>query len=265
MRLQDKDIIITASTRGIGYACVEACAKEGARVYMAARNQERAQKSIDALRAQGYDVHFVYHDASIDGAHTAMIREVGEKEGRIDVLVNNFGSTDVRKDLDFAHTQYTDFLSILDQNVRSMYETSQSALAYMKEGGSIINISSIGGLLPDISRIAYAASKNTINYLTQMMALQLGRQKIRVNAVCPGQTATDAVKDNMSAEFQALFNRHTPLGRLGKPEEDAALVVYLASDDAAYTTGQIIAVSGGFGLGTPVYGDFANRSAQDRG
>jgi NAD(P)-dependent dehydrogenase (short-subunit alcohol dehydrogenase family) len=131
-------------------------------------------------------------------------------------------------------------------------------------GGSIVNISSIGGQIPDIARIGYAVSKDAIIYLSQNIALQEGRNGIRVNVVCPGQTATDAVKNNMSDSFQELFLRHTPIRRMGTPEEIAAAVLYFGSEEAAYTTGQVIAVSGGFGLGTPVYAELSQLSAEDR-
>ena len=124
-------------------------------------------------------------------------------------------------------------------------------------GGSIINISSIGGTIPDVARIGYAVSKDAIIYLSKNMALQEGRNNIRVNVVCPGQTATDALLNNMSPEFQAFFTRHTPIERMARPEEIADAVVYFASDGAAFTTGQVISVSGGFGLGTPVFADLS--------
>ena len=100
--------------------------------------------------------------------------------------------------------------------------------------------------------------RQAINYLTRIAAVQLGHYKIRVNAVCPGMTATDAVKDNLSDQFRSIFVRQTPLGRMATPEEIADAVAYFASDAAAFTTGQILAVAGGFGLGTPVYGDLMN-------
>lgn len=118
-----------------------------------------------------------------------------------------------------------------------------------------------GGLTPDIARIGYAVSKDAIIYLSKNIAVQTARSNIRVNVVCPGQTATDAVMNNMSKEFQDFFLRHTPIQRMGKPEEIAAAVVYFASDDAAYTTGQVMAVHGGFGLPTPVYADMIDLSA----
>jgi NAD(P)-dependent dehydrogenase (short-subunit alcohol dehydrogenase family) len=126
-------------------------------------------------------------------------------------------------------------------------------------GGSIINISSVGGLVPDISQVAYGTSKAAINYLTKLIAVHEAKHKIRCNAVLPGMTATEAVENQLSDEFRHLFLRHIPLGRMGQPDEIAAAVVYLASDEAAYTTGQILTVSGGFGLATPIYGDLAGK------
>ena len=129
----------------------------------------------------------------------------------------------------------------------------------MKNGGSIINISSVGGSVPDISQIAYGTSKAAINYLTKLIAVHEAKHKIRCNAVLPGMTATDAVKENLSDDFRSLFLKHIPLARMGLPEEIASAVVYFASDESAYTTGQILTVSGGFGLATPVYGDLKDR------
>lgn len=267
MRLQDKVVIITASTRGIGFAAVKACAAEGAIVYMAARNLERAQKSADELNQQGHRVHVVYNDADKPESHATMIEQVIKEQGRVDVLVNNFGYTDVSVDFDVLNTDFKDIMTIIEKNLASVYLTSQAVVKTMAEngGGSIINISSIGGQLADIARTGYCLAKKSVNYLTECMALQFGRQNIRVNAVCPGQTATDAVMNNMSEDFQNFFNRHTPLNRMGQPEEMAQTIVYLASDGAAYTTGQIIAVSGGFGLGTPLYADMISLKEKQRG
>ena len=266
MKLKNKIILITAATRGIGYSIVEACAKAGATVYMGARNLEVAKEKVEKLILQGYDVHYVYNDATKKETYHTMVEQVIQEQGRIDVLVNNFGTSNPRTDLDMEHTDYNDFMESLDMNLASVYLSSQAVIPHMKKngGGSIINISSIGGLIPDIARIGYAVSKDAIIYLSKNMALQLGRDNIRVNVVCPGQTATDALLNNMSEEFQAFFTRHTPIKRMAKPEEIAEAVVYFAGDLAAFTTGQVISVSGGFGLGTPVYGDLADRKVDEK-
>ena len=257
MRLKDKVVLITASTRGIGLACVKKCAKEGARVYMAARNVERAQEIANTLNG----VKCVYNDAMKPETFTSMVEDVVKDAGRIDVLVNNFGTSNPGKDLDFAHTDPQVFLDTVNLNLRSVFMASQAAAKHMaNHGGSIINISSVGGLVPDISQVAYGTSKAAINYLNKLIAVQEAKHNIRCNAVLPGMTATEAVEKNLTEEFRNLFLRHIPLGRIGLPEEIAEAVVYFASDASAYTTGQILTVSGGFGLATPVYGDLTNKA-----
>ena len=257
MRLKDKVVLITASTRGIGLACVKKCAKEGARVYMAARNVERAREIADTLNG----VKCVYNDATKPETFTSMVEDVVRDAGCIDVLVNNFGTSNPGKDLDFANTDPQIFMDTVNLNLRSVFMASQAAAKHMaNHGGSIINISSVGGLVPDISQVAYGTSKAAINYLTKLIAVQEAKHNIRCNAVLPGMTATEAVEKNLTEEFRNLFLRHIPLGRIGLPEEIAEAVCYFASDTSAYTTGQILTVSGGFGLATPVYGDLANKA-----
>ena len=262
MRLKNKIVLVTASTRGIGLACAKACAKEGAIVYMAARNLERAQEIADELNAQGGNVKCVFNDATQPETFTSMVEDVVTDADGIDVLVNNFGTSNPGKDLDFLNTEPYVFLDTINLNLRSVFMASQAAAKHMavKQGGSIINISSVGGIVPDISQVAYGTSKAAINYLTKLIAVHEAKNKIRCNAVLPGMTATEAVENNLTEEFRNLFLRHIPLGRMGLPEEIAAAVVYLASDEATYTTGQILTVSGGFGLATPVYGDLADRT-----
>ena len=261
MKLENKVVLITASTRGIGYACVEACAREGAIVYMAARDLERAGQAADRLNASGGRVKCVYNDATKPETFLTMVDEVVKDAGRIDALVNNFGTSNRQKDLNFARTDADVFLETVNANLRSVFLASQGAAKHMaaQGGGSIINISSIGGPVPDVSQVAYGTSKAAVNYLTKLIAVHEAKNGIRCNAVLPGMTATDAVEKHLTEEFRSLFLRHIPLSRMALPEEIAAAVVYFSSDDSAYTTGQIMAVSGGFGLATPVYGDITGK------
>ncbi len=257
MRLTNKIILVTASTRGIGLAIVKKCAQEGAQVYMAARDLKRAQEIAGTIGG----IKCVYNDATEPNTFTSMVEDVVRDAGRIDVLVNNFGTSNPGKDLDFANTDPRVFLDTVNLNLRSVYMASQAAVKHMAgKGGSIINISSVGGLVPDVSQVAYGTSKAAINYLTKLIAVQEAKNNIRCNAVLPGMTATEAVKMHLSDDFRNLFMRHIPLGRIGLPEEIAEAVCYFASDAAAYTTGQILTVAGGFGLATPVYGDLAQKA-----
>ena len=256
MALNEKVIVVTASTRGIGRAIVEVCAEKGATVYMAARNEERALEEIDKLTQKGLQVKFVFNDASKPESYQSMIDSVIEAEGKIDVLVNNFGTSNPRKDRDIEHTNVEDFLDCVDINLRSVFSASQAAIPYMKKqgGGSIINIASVGGIVPDISQISYGTSKAAIIHLSKMIAVQQARNNIRCNVVAPGMIGTDAVKRNLSDEFQGMFMKHTPIKRMGQPEEIAHAVAYFASDESAYATGQVLTVSGGFGLASPIFG-----------
>ena len=259
MRLKDKVILVTASTRGIGLAIVKKCAEEGAQVFMAARDMARAHGIANTLNG----VKCVYNDASKPETFQSMVEDVVQDAGHIDVLVNNFGTSNPGKDLDFANTDPQVFLDTVNLNLRSVFMASQAAAKHMvNHGGSIINISSVGGLVPDISQIAYGTSKAAINYLTKLIAVQEANHHIRCNAVLPGMTATEAVEKHLSEDFRNLFLRHIPLGRIGLPEEIAEAVCYFASDASAYTTGQILTVSGGFGLATPVYGDIRSSAAR---
>ena len=258
MRLKNKVILVTASTRGIGLSIVKKCAEEGAKVYMAARDMERAQEIASTMCG----VKCVYNDATKPETFSSIAEDVVRDAGRIDVLVNNFGTSDPAKDMDFANTDPQVFLDTVNLNLRSVFMASQAAVKHMtkQNGGSIINISSVGGLVPDISQIAYGTSKAAINYLTKLIAVQEAKHHIRCNAVLPGMTATEAVEKNLSEHFRNLFMKHIPLCRMGLPEEIAAAVCYFAGDMSAYTTGQILTVSGGFGLATPVYGDLVSKT-----
>ena len=257
MRLKDKVILVTASTRGIGLAIVKKCAEEGAQVYMAARNLERAQEIAETIPS----ARCVFIDATKPETFTSIVEDVVRAAGRLDVLVNNFGTSTPGKDLDFANTDPQVFLDTVNLNLRSVFMASQAVVSHMAaQGGSIINISSVGGQVPDISQISYGTSKAAINYLTKLIAVQEAKHHIRCNAVLPGMTATEAVEKHLSDDFRNLFVRHIPLDRMGLPEEIAEAVCYFASDASAYTTGQILTVSGGFGLATPVYGDLVQKT-----
>lgn len=257
MKLDGKVAIVTAATRGIGLACVKRLAREKAVVYMGARNMERAEMRAKELNSEGCTVKTVYNDATKKETYASMVEEVIKNEGKIDILVNNFGISDPQKDLDIKSTEYDEFISTIDMNLASVFMTAQKVIPHMvaNGGGSIINISSVGGICPDISQIAYGTSKAAINYLTKLIAAQCARDNIRCNAVLPGMTATEAVSENLTPEFRDFFLRHIPIKRMGTPEEIAGTVLYFASDDAAYTTGQIVDVSGGFGMPTPIYAD----------
>jgi NAD(P)-dependent dehydrogenase (short-subunit alcohol dehydrogenase family) len=252
--VEGKIAVNTASTRGIGLACAKRLAGEGAKVYLAARNQERAQGVIDQIREAGGKAEFVRFDAADQETYAGFVNDVVAREGRIDILVNYYGSTDVSRDHDILNTKFSDFSEILLDDLRSVWDSTQAVVAMPDKGGlSIVNIASTGGIYPDLSRESYGVAKSAIIRLTKDTAIQYAHRDVRANAVCPGCIATDAVKRNMSEEFTKAFLSTVPLGRLGEPEDIANAMLFYASDMSAYVTGGVMECSGGSGLGTPMY------------
>ena len=244
MKLKDKVVVVTASTRGIGLAVSEACAREGARVYMAARNLALAEREASRLSREGGRVSFVYHDATEPETYAAMAEQVAHDAGRIDVLVNNFGTSDPRRDLDFANTDVEVFLDTVTKNLRSVFLASQSVLRYMRQGGgSIVNISSVGGSVPDVSQTAYGTSKAAINYLTRLIAVHEAANGIRCNAVLPGMIRTDRWEKNPDF-YRDVPSRFTPIGDVADGADIADAVWYFA-EHARNTTGAELVVDGG--------------------
>ncbi len=259
--LKDKVALVTSSTRGIGFASALKLAQEGASVYLGVRRLEDTQEICDQYPE--LKMIPVYFDAYKEETFKTMVDTVVEKEGKIDILVNNFGTSNPKFDLPLLETDEEYFFNILKLNIGTVFSISKAAIPHMIKngGGSIVNISSIGGTIPDISRIAYGVSKSGVNNITQQMAMQYARHNIRVNAVLPGLTATDAAMDNMPDDFRKSFLSHVPLNRMGTPEDMANAVYFFASDLSSYITGNIMEVAGGYGLGTPQYADFVGRKA----
>ena len=257
-RLENKVAIVTASITGIGQACVRKLAEHGATVYLAAHLKEESIEVVNLLRNENLNVKYVYFDAFDSTTHTAMIENVIREEGKIDILVNNFGTTDVNKDFDLINGDTEAFFKIVRVNLESVYLTSKAVIPHMiKRGrGSIINISSIGSIVPDISRLAYSVSKSAINSLTQNIAVQYAKQGVRCNAIMPGMTATPAVEASLNDEFKKVFLSNVPMGRMAEPEDIANAVLYYASDESSFVTGMLHNMAGGFGLVTPLYSDF---------
>lgn len=261
--LNKKVALVTSATRGIGLATAVKLAKEGATVYMGVRRLEATQEICDKYAEEGLVMKPVFFDAYKIDSYKTMVEEVIDKEGKLDILVNNFGTGRPDKDFDLINSDENTFFELLESNIGSVYRISKLVVPHMIKngGGSIINISSIGGTVPDISRIGYGVSKSGVNNITQQIAMQYAKNNIRCNAVLPGMTATEAVSKNMPEEFQKSFLSHIPLNRMGTPEDIANAVSFFASEESSYITGCIMEVSGGYHLGTPQYADFVGRKA----
>jgi NAD(P)-dependent dehydrogenase (short-subunit alcohol dehydrogenase family) len=242
MRLQDKVALVTGAAQGIGFACAQAFANQGARVVLADVNGDKGRKAADSIGAA-----FARCDVSRKDQVLAAVQMAVENYGRLDILVANAGIVHAA---DFLDLQEEDFDRVLAVNLKGIFLAGQAAARQMVKqghGGSIINMSSVNAVLAIPNQVPYVVSKGGINQLTKVMALSLAPHKIRVNGIGPGTILTElartAVLGNKEAERKILSR--TPLGRMGEPEEIASVAVFLASDESSYLTGQTIYPDGG--------------------
>lgn len=248
MKLNGKVAIVTGGSRGIGFAIVESFVKEGAKVAVCGSKLETAQKAVDKILSSYPDAEVIAIGVKVTDTNEVitMVEQVVSKWGYIDVLVNNAGITATKALIDMTDE---DFDSVMDVNVRGVFKcTREVAKIMQKRGGSIINTSSLVGTYGGRMQSAYATSKFAVNGFTKSCAKELGMYNIRVNAVAPGVVGTDMVADNVSEQMLEGLKRVTPLARMAKPEELAGAYVYLASEDASFTTGAILQVDGGIVL-----------------
>lgn len=251
MLLEDRIAIVTGAAQGIGRACALRLAKEGAKIIVADVNDTDGAATAEAIRKAGGAAQFVDCDISEKLDVHNLIAKTLEVHGRIDVLVNNAGVVDDMPFLDLAEAEYDRILRI---NLKGAFLAGQAVARQMvKQGardgggaGAIVNMSSVNAVFALPDHVAYSISKGGLSQLTKAMAIALAPHGIRVNAVGPGTIETpliaSVVKD---AAFRKKVLSRTPLGRIGRPEEVAAIVAWLASDEASYVTGTTVYADGG--------------------
>ena len=239
--LENRVCIVTGGAQGIGQACAERLAREGARVVLADVDDAKGQALAEELQAA-----YVNCDVGDKRQVDALVAQTVAKHGRIDVLVNNAG---IFKAADFLDVTEADFDAVLRVNLKGSFLVGQAVAREMAKtgGGSIVNMSSVNGVLAIPNIASYNVSKGGINQLTRVMALSLADKGIRVNAVAPGTIATElAAKAVLTSDAaKAKIMSRTPMKRLGLPHEIADVVAFLASDAASYMTGEIVVVDGG--------------------
>lgn len=244
MELKNKVAVVTGGTRGIGLAIVRGFLKEGAKVVLFGSRKESVDKALAELKKENasYEVEGMYPNLTNYDEVENAINAVAKKYGKVDILVNNAGVSAMESIYTYNPA---DFDRVLALNVNAVFYGTKAVAPIMKAngGGVIINTSSMVSLYGQPAGCAYPASKFAVNGLTKSLARELAKDNIRVNAVAPGVTDTDMVA-NLPEQMREGIKKTIPLGRIGTPEDVANAFVYLASDRAAYVSGEILSVDG---------------------
>ena len=234
-------MIVTGSTRGIGEGIASRFAREGASVIVTGRTTDAGESVTDAIREEGGDAHFVRADMREPDDIEALIGETVDRNGSVDVLINNAG---VQTDTGAGEATMDDWEFVLTTDFRSYWLCAKHAIVYMPDGGSIINVSSNHAFLTMPSIFPYNAIKAGINGMTRAMALDFG-PRVRVNTINPGWVAIERTVGEMDQEYREYLESIHPVGRMGTPADVAGVATFLASEDAAFVTGANLLVDGG--------------------
>jgi len=243
-RLDGKLALVTGASRGIGRAIAQALAAEGASVVLGARDEAKLQEVVAAITASGGKAEALALDGARAESVAAGCEQLLAAHGRLDHLVNNAGIT---RDTLLLRMKPEQWSEVLDTNLTGAFLCTQAALRPMlkQRAGRIVNITSVVGLTGNAGQANYAASKAGLIGFTKAVAREVASRNITVNAVAPGFIETDmtaAMTDKAKESMAAAI----PLGRVGSPQDVAGAVCFLVSDAAAYVTGQVLAVDGGF-------------------
>lgn len=243
MDKNEKVVIVTGAGKGIGRGIAHIFAKNGYKVIVSDINLEECLNVVKEIEDLGNEALAVKCDVSLKSEVENLFKETVVKFGRLDVLVNNAG---IFPFVPFEQMTEENWDKVIDVNLKSIFLCSQEAVKNMKEGGKIVNISSIAASVGFSGLVHYCASKGGLNGMIRALALELAEKKINVNNVAPGAIETPGATGALSDEAKQQSIAGIPIGRLGRPEDIANAVLFLASNRADYITGQTLVVDGGF-------------------
>ncbi len=243
MILQNKTAIVTGAGQGIGLAIAKKLASEGCNVVISELNPETCQKAVKEIESLGVKCLGVSGNVSKHDDVIDMLNKTISSFGKIDILVNNAG---IYPFVNFENMTEEDWEKVMNINLKGVFLVTKNVLKNMNEGGKIISISSIASFIGFEGLVHYCTSKSGVNGFTRALALEVAKRKINVNAVAPGAIETPGAK--MTEESKTATIAGIPLGTIGKPDDIADAVLFLASDSSNYITGQIITVDGGWTL-----------------
>lgn len=251
-RYQDKVVLVTGGNSGIGRATALAFAREGAKVVIAARRDKEGAEVVRNIKSEGGDALFVKTDLKNSAEIDKLFATIKEKYGTLHCAFNNAGVWPAMKHA--AHYTLEEFDDIMNINVKAVWRCMKHEIVMMSDGGgAIVNTSSVAGWGGQEGTSLYTASKHALIGLTRAAAVEFGRKKIRINAICPGIIETPMLERQLAEGGETLRKTMlgiTPLGRFGKPEEIAGAVLFLCSEAASYITAKSIVVGGGQGIRT---------------
>ncbi len=241
--LTGKVAIVTGASRGIGRAIALALAAQGAKVVASARNAEALAGLVEEIKGLGGEATAVAGDVAVEEDAAKLVQEAVATYGQLDILVNNAGIT---RDGLLLRMKSEDWDAVLDTNLKGAFLCIRAAAKVMSKqrSGRIINMSSVVGEMGNAGQANYCASKAGLLGLTKSVAKELARRNVTVNAITPGFIVTD-MTENMTDKAREAMTEQIPLGRLGESDDIANAVLFLASDQASYITGQVLGINGG--------------------
>ena len=243
INLSDKIALVTGASRGIGQSISMILAQNGAHVVCVSRNINDVQSVADKITHQKFNASAASCDISDSNNVTELVKDIIEKHGRIDILINNAGIT---RDNLLMRMSEDDWNEVVNVNLKAAFTAIKAASRSMikQRSGRIINISSVVGLIGNAGQVNYAASKAGLIGMTKSVAREFASRGITANCIAPGYVETQ-MTNKLTDEVKSSLNEQIPLGRIGNVEDIAYAVAFLASDEASYITGQTLAVDGG--------------------